>query len=174
MGTGDLRPDRHTEQYLRDVQYTDGTKLGDRIALHQRFSTNPTGWHRWLYDLIAPRSAERVLEVGCGCGTLWTTNAARLPEAVALVLTDFSPGMLDSAREALTAARMHASPTWRESKRAKWAKGDGRNDCRTDWLRRLIGRSTRRPSAEAGGPTPSSRACAHHRSRLGLELLGLM
>ena len=108
MGKGDERPKPPAAEYLRGVQYVDDARLADRITLHQRFSTNPTGWQRWIYDVIAPRARERVLEVGCGAGTLWKANASRLPAELALVLTDISPGMLSAARNALSAEGVQA------------------------------------------------------------------
>ncbi len=96
-------------EYLRRVQYGDDAKLGARIALHARFSTNPQGWHAWHYDQIAPYARARVLEVGCGPGTLWTRNGARLPSGLQLVLTDFSEGMLAAAQHELEQAGIDAA-----------------------------------------------------------------
>jgi hypothetical protein len=33
-------------------QYKTASNLNARIRLHQRFSTNPYGWHRWVFDQI--------------------------------------------------------------------------------------------------------------------------
>jgi hypothetical protein len=38
--------------YLREQQYANAANLDARIALHQRFSTNPQGWVVWLFDRI--------------------------------------------------------------------------------------------------------------------------
>lgn len=78
--------------YLRRVQYADGTRLGDRLRLHQRFSTNPYGWHRWVFDQLALEPGHRVLEAACGTGELWRMNADRVID-VSLALTDISAGM---------------------------------------------------------------------------------
>jgi ubiquinone/menaquinone biosynthesis C-methylase UbiE len=66
-----------------------------------RFSTNPYGWHPWIFDQfkIAPRS--RVLELGCGPGRLWSENSERIPAEWDITLSDFSPGMLAETRRNL-------------------------------------------------------------------------
>ncbi len=92
-------------------QYATEQNLNARIALHARFSTNPYGWHRWVFDhLMAVPAHARILELGCGPADLWNTNRDRVPAGWALTLTDFSHGMLDAAREKLQ-TREHA-PTF--------------------------------------------------------------
>jgi SAM-dependent methyltransferase len=86
--------------YLLQEQYRDSSRLDARLALHERFGTNPHGWHRWLFDQLALAERERVLEAGCGSGALWLKNVDRLPGA-SMLLSDFSPGMAGDARQAL-------------------------------------------------------------------------
>jgi hypothetical protein len=40
--------------------YRDASNLNARVNLHDRFSTNPDGWHRWVYDQLALRPARRL------------------------------------------------------------------------------------------------------------------
>jgi ubiquinone/menaquinone biosynthesis C-methylase UbiE len=84
--------------YLCTDQYRDAANLNARIALHQRFSTNPQGWFPWVWETLAqlPRQAS-VLELGCGAGSLWIACPERIPAGWSLILSDFSPGMLDAA-----------------------------------------------------------------------------
>jgi ubiquinone/menaquinone biosynthesis C-methylase UbiE len=94
----------HTEEPI-DVheQYQDDRNLNARIALHLRFSTNPYGWSRWVFDrLTALPEHARVLELGCGPGDLWAANRARIPDGWDLILTDFSPGMVAAAQAKLS------------------------------------------------------------------------
>jgi 16S rRNA G1207 methylase RsmC len=70
------------------------SNLNARIRLHQMFSTNKVGWQRWLFDQFKLPPQGRILELGCGAGTLWLENlengAAQLREyfaRVELVLT---------------------------------------------------------------------------------------
>lgn len=88
-------------EYLQRDQYRDSSNLGARIDLHDRFSTNPQGFHRWVLDQMQLGQHAAVLEIGCGRGELWHRNAARVPAGWRLVLADFSAGMLADARDRL-------------------------------------------------------------------------
>jgi ubiquinone/menaquinone biosynthesis C-methylase UbiE len=83
-------------------QYRDAGNLNARIRLHQRFSTNQYGWSRWLVDhlLVLPAQA-RILELGCGTGSLWSAQPERIPAGWSAVLSDYSPGMAAAARQNL-------------------------------------------------------------------------
>src|SRR4051812_24532278 len=90
--------------YLRGEQYRDSGNLRTRMALHERFSINSFGWHRWVFDHLALASGSRVLELGCGPGRLWLENADRLPTGLRPTLSDYSLGMAQEARQNLHAA----------------------------------------------------------------------
>lgn len=87
------------QTYLLESQYSTPENLEARITLHERFSTNPIGVHRWLLDITLPRvpGPARILELGCGQARLWIANADRVPTDWQLTLTDFSPGMIASS-----------------------------------------------------------------------------
>lgn len=86
------------QQYLTQDQYKDSSNLDARLAIHQRFSTNPQGWHPWVFDQLLQLPANAtVLELGCGNAILWKQNADRIPAGWSVTLTDLSDGMLDSA-----------------------------------------------------------------------------
>ena len=85
-------------QYNVETQYRDASNLNARIALHARFSTNPTGWMRWAFEQMHLEPGERILEVGAGPGTLWQQNLKLTPESCAITLTDQSAGMIEQAR----------------------------------------------------------------------------
>ena len=82
-------------------QYKNGANLDIRIQLHDRYTTNPEGWFRWIYRQLELKPGQRVLELGCGNGQLWKDNLDRLPPGVQIVLSDASPGMVEDARESL-------------------------------------------------------------------------
>ena len=86
-------------------QYRTASKLNARVLLHERFSTNKYGWHRWAFDRMECPAESRILELGCGTGLLWSKNRARIPAGWDLTLSDFSPGMLRQAREGIGGAR---------------------------------------------------------------------
>lgn len=86
------------QQYLKSDQYKDSSNLDARVELHRRFSTNPYGWFNWVFDALLKLPADaKILELGCGPGLLWKENAARIPSAWNVTLTDLSSGMLDAA-----------------------------------------------------------------------------
>src|SRR5215212_9727134 len=91
------------QTYLRE-QYKNAANLNDRIQLHQRFSTNPYDFHMWVFDQLKLAANSHVLELGCGPGSLWRPNLARIPAGWQITLTDFSPGMLAEARANLAGA----------------------------------------------------------------------
>lgn len=86
------------QEYLKSDQYKDSANLDARAVIHQRFSTNPYGWFKWVFDslLKLPGNA-RILELGCGHGLLWKENADRIPDGWKATLSDLSPGMLDAS-----------------------------------------------------------------------------
>jgi len=86
-------------------QYRDASNLNVRLRLHQEFSTNPQGWHRWLFEQIQLPRPCRVLELGCGTGSLWAENQDRLPEGAEITLSDLSAGMVTQAQENLRSVR---------------------------------------------------------------------
>ena len=85
-------------QYLKTEQYKDSSYLDARVVIHRRFSTNPYGWFRWVFDTLLhlPENA-KILELGCGHGLLWKENASQIPTGWNITLSDLSPGMLDAA-----------------------------------------------------------------------------
>ena len=86
------------QNYLKTDQYRDASNLNARVALHQRFSTNPYGWMNWVFDhlLKLPEDAQ-ILELGCGPAYLWKENISRIPARWRITLSDLSSGMLDAA-----------------------------------------------------------------------------
>ncbi len=96
--TGNLR---QNQQQLLEHQYANSGNLSARATLHERFSTNRTGWHQWVFDQFEFPLDAHLLELGCGPGWLWRHNRDRVPANWQITLTDFSPGMVSEARAAL-------------------------------------------------------------------------
>ena len=90
-------------QKLVAEQYKTPDNLDARAQLHARFSRSTIPWHRWIFDRIDPHilADGRVLALGCGPGGFWQQNRDRVPARAQLLLTDFSPGMMASARAQL-------------------------------------------------------------------------
>lgn len=92
-------------KYLQGKQYSEAGNLNARIALHNRFSANPYGWFRWVFDHLESPGNSRLLELGCGPADLWGENSDRVPEGWQIYLSDFSAGMLQQARRRLLPSR---------------------------------------------------------------------
>jgi ubiquinone/menaquinone biosynthesis C-methylase UbiE len=87
-----------------EEQYRSSANLAARIALHRECSTNPYGLQRWFFDRLAIAPGQRVLEIACGTGSLWSENGDRMPRDVQLILSDISPGMVETTRLAVPGA----------------------------------------------------------------------
>jgi ubiquinone/menaquinone biosynthesis C-methylase UbiE len=93
-----MMPRLSDQQYLKSDQYKDSSNLDARAVIHQRFSTNPYGWFKWVFDTLLKVSENaKILELGCGHGLLWKENSNRIPSGWNITLSDLSPGMLDAA-----------------------------------------------------------------------------
>ena len=98
------QPEGVDQIYLSRDQYRDFSNLGKRCQLHDRYSTNPCGWHPWVFDQLELPPQCRILEVGCGGARLWVDNRSRVPAGWQVALSDFSHGMVLDARAKLEAA----------------------------------------------------------------------
>lgn len=90
-----------TEEEKIKEQYVTADNLEKRIRLHQGYSTAEEEWVDWVYERLKLKEGQRVLEIGCGNGQLWSENVEKLPEGLKLTLTDRSEGMLNQTRERL-------------------------------------------------------------------------
>jgi len=97
-------------------QYENANNISARIRLHKEFSTNKQGWFPWIFETgVLPyveagksesvtsdetRQSEmvKILELGCGEGSLWTENLDRIPENVHITVSDISEGMIRDIR----------------------------------------------------------------------------
>lgn len=95
-------------EYLKTNQYRDATNLDARLDLHRRFSTNPYGWFRWIFDTLEKLPADAViLEVGCGPAYLWCNCVNRIPAGWRITLSDLSSGMVEAACQNLLMTGHH-------------------------------------------------------------------
>lgn len=91
----------YRDQTYLSKQYQDASNFNARVELSRRFSVNKYGFHRWVFDHFQRDVQSKLLELGCGPGELWQSNRERIPSGWQITLTDFSPGMLQEARQKL-------------------------------------------------------------------------
>ena len=91
-------------------QYENANNISARIRLHRDYSTNKQGWFPWLYETGLAQTLAKfaqssqianILELGCGDGSLWTTNMHRLPRNIHVTVSDISEGMIRDVRRNL-------------------------------------------------------------------------
>ena len=83
------------------IKEQNATNISSRINLHSLYSQNKQGWFPWIFEQCRISPGLRILELGCGDGTLWTGNLSILPEDISITLSDISSGMLRDARRAI-------------------------------------------------------------------------
>lgn len=80
-------------------QYANADNLSARISIHDKYSTNKMGFGNWILSNYNIEKGMKVLELGCGTGSMWKGHEDLIACCGRLVMSDFSEGMLDSARK---------------------------------------------------------------------------
>lgn len=91
------------EKSLRN-QYKNASNISARIKLHNEYASNKQGWFPWIYEQCRIKNHIKILEIGCGDGSLWIENLYKIPNSVQIILSDISEGMLRDTRRAIGAA----------------------------------------------------------------------
>lgn len=92
---------------LKSAEYANAANLHTRLAFYRRFSTNPRGWGKWLFDQIGLTKLDEsavILDIGCGTASVWKNNAESIPSSWRIFLSDLSLGMLLEVRQERTPA----------------------------------------------------------------------
>ncbi len=82
-------------------QYHTADRLNTRISIHSKYSTNKQGFGNWILSHYEIREGMAVLELGCGTGEMWVNQDEMISRCGRFVLSDFSEGMLNKAKETL-------------------------------------------------------------------------
>ncbi|WP_026512205.1 class I SAM-dependent methyltransferase [Butyrivibrio sp. LC3010] len=80
------------------AQYATSKGLDTRLSFHDKYSTNKLGYGNWIVSNYEIAEAMKVLELGCGTGSLWMGRDELVDKFGKFVLTDFSEGMLATAK----------------------------------------------------------------------------
>lgn len=82
-------------------QYRTADNLGTRISIHAKYSVNKLGFGNWLFEHYNFDADNRILELGCGTGEMWSSRLDLLAKGVTLTLTDLSGNMVLTAKNTL-------------------------------------------------------------------------
>ncbi|HAT55394.1 MAG TPA: hypothetical protein DCW31_09200 [Lactobacillus sp.] len=80
-------------------QYQTEVNLSIRQRLHHQYSINRQGLMPWLRDQMSIPANAKILELGCGNGSLWDDYLTQLPATIDVTLSDYSQGMVDVVAE---------------------------------------------------------------------------
>ena len=98
MNTGSETNSINDEKTVKK-QYSSSAGLTTRISIHDKYSTNKQGFGNWIFSNYDMRSGMRVLELGCGTGSMWTGHEDVIRLCSGLVMSDFSEAMIIKAKE---------------------------------------------------------------------------
>ena len=90
-----------TDTKTLNSQYGTADKLNTRISIHAKYSVNKQGFGNWITEHYRFPEHASVLELGCGTGDMWKGKRALAAICGRLILSDFSAGMLEQAKETL-------------------------------------------------------------------------
>lgn len=80
-------------------QYAAAGNLNTRISIHDKYSTNKTGFGNWIISNYRMGKGAQVLELGCGTGYMWKNRNSLIGGCSKLILSDFSEEMLSEAKD---------------------------------------------------------------------------
>lgn len=80
-------------------QYKTPDNLKSRMGLY-RYSTSALTFHQWISTVLPRQQCIKILELGCGTGTLWKSLIDNFPNS-RITLSDRSENMLEEARQNL-------------------------------------------------------------------------
>lgn len=84
-----------------EKQYATSANLNTRISIHDKYSTNKQGFGNWIYSHYEIKDGARVLELGCGTGSMWKGHDELIKKCSELVLSDYSDAMVETTRQTI-------------------------------------------------------------------------
>ena len=79
-------------------QYENAGNLSTRISIHDKYSTNKMGFANWIFSNYEIEPGMKILELGCGTGSMWKGREELIKTCGKIVLSDFSEGMVETTR----------------------------------------------------------------------------
>ena len=93
-------------------QYNTPRNLDIRISIHEKYSVNRQPFGDWIMEHYEITPGSRILELGCGTGSMWKGKLDVLENGSRLTLTDFSQGMLERAKQNTAGCGKRFSAVW--------------------------------------------------------------
>ena len=81
-------------------QYATASNLSTRISIHDKYSTNKTGFGNWIFSNYRITPGAKVLELGCGTGDMWKTRSDSIERCSKFVLSAY--GVKDTVNKNFT------------------------------------------------------------------------
>lgn len=78
-------------------QYKTAEHLNTRISIHDKYSTNKLGLSNWYFTIYQIEPGMKILELGCGSGSLWKDHQEYIEKCEKVIISDFSEGMAETA-----------------------------------------------------------------------------
>ena len=85
-----------SDKAAMNTQYATSARLETRIGIHEKYSRNQQPFAAWIVSHYRLQPGQRVLELGCGTGSMWQN--VTLPPDCHVTLTYLSEGMLETAK----------------------------------------------------------------------------
>lgn len=79
------------------LQFETPDGLQTRVLFHHKHTHFKENFHEWMFNHYEFHSHDKVLEIGCGDGTLWQCNINKIPKDIEIVLSDISQKMIDES-----------------------------------------------------------------------------
>ena len=83
------------------LQFQTPVGLQTRIKFHQHHTQFHDNYHQWMFSHYSFTPQAKILEIGCGDGSFWLSNADKIPNDVEITLTDLSESMVKESQQNL-------------------------------------------------------------------------